>query len=315
MALGFIKFVPLSALHGLARLAAYISSAFNLSVYRSIKANLILTRPELNADDRQVLAKEILSNQMTCAVDSVKSWAMPPEWSIRQITRVHHLEILKQGLKHPNGLLLIVPHLGTWEMMNAWISEMGAPTIMYKPVKNTAVDAFVLAGRQRLNSTLVPTDATGVKAVFKALKDGGFSIILPDHVPDPSGGVIAPFFGIETLSSTLAPKLAVKTKCALVGLSCIKRSDGDGYEVFCYDLNDPALYDKDIHIATTAMNRAMEMMINPHFSHCMWGYRRFKMTPLIDNPYLLPHDELLKTAQALRERTDSQGFSADISHQ
>jgi KDO2-lipid IV(A) lauroyltransferase len=89
-------------------------------------------------------------------------------------------------------MLAIVPHLGTWEIMNAWLNQFGAPTIMYKPVKGQQANQFVLQGRQRLNATLVPTDATGVKAIFKTLA-GGFSIILPDHVPDPSGGEVVPF--------------------------------------------------------------------------------------------------------------------------
>lgn len=80
-------------------------------------------------------------------------------------------------------------------MMNAWINQFGKPVIMYKPAKSEAMDRFILQGRQRLNATLVPTDGTGVKAIFKTLKEGGFSIVLPDHVPDPSGGVIVPFLG------------------------------------------------------------------------------------------------------------------------
>lgn len=303
MALGFIKYIPLSALHGLAAVCAYFSHTFKLSIYRSIYANLILVYPDMDAGERHQLAKQTLKHQLISAVDSVKCWAMPPEWSAKQITKVNHIEILEAGFADPKGMLLIVPHLGTWEMMNAWINTYGSPTIMYKPIKNTQVDAFILAGRERLNATLVPTDGTGVKAIFKTLKDGGFSVVLPDHVPDPSGGVIAPFFGIETMTSTLAPKLAAKTGCALVGLSCIKRTDADGFEVFCYRLDDPQLYDKDAKVATTALNRAMEQMIAPHFCHYMWGYRRFKSTPYAENPYLLPCDELQAVAKRLHQRT------------
>lgn len=305
MSLGLLKYMPLSVLHGLAAVCAYVAHSFNLSIYRSINANLILVYPNMPDEDRTILAKKILKNQLSSAIDSFKSWAMPPEWSVNQITKVHHQHILEQGLANPNGMLAIVPHIGTWEMMNAWLNTFGSPTIMYKPIKNPSVDAFVLAGRERLNATLVPTDATGVKAIFKTLKDGGFSIILPDHVPDPSGGVVVPFFGIETMTSTLAPKLAAKTNCALVGLSCVKRADADGFEVFCYALDDERLYHKDIYISTTALNHAMQQMIDAHFEHYMWGYRRFKNTPLVDNPYLLPHDELQQIAIKLHQATQT----------
>ena len=142
-----------------------------------------------------------------------------------------------------------------------------------------------MQGRQRLNATLVPTDGSGVKAVFKTLKQGGFSMVLPDHVPEPSGGIVVPFFGVETLTSTLASKLASKTKCALVGVSCIRRDDGRGFDIYCYDFDDLALYERNPAIATYALNQAMERMINVHFSHYMWGYRRFKRIPKLGNPY------------------------------
>ena len=163
---------------------------------------------------------------------------------------------------------------------------------MYKPVKGRLTNDFVLQGRQRLNATLVPTDGSGVKAVFKTLKQGGFSMVLPDHVPEPSGGVIVPFFGIETLTSTLTPKLASKTQCALVGVSCIRRNDGRGFDMHCYRLDNPDLYNRNAKVSTYALNQAMEGMIKQHCSHYMWGYRRFKRIPELGNPYRADNDKL-----------------------
>lgn len=287
------KYVPLSVLQMLARFVARIMMWLpNLSIKRTIRINMRLIEPNISKNHKQQLINQIIRNQSLSSVESIKSWAMPPEWSIKQIRDVHNKQILLEGLANPNGMLAIVPHLGTWEMMNAWLNQFGAPTIMYKPVKGKRIDEFVLQGRQRLNATLVPTDGSGVKAVFKTLKQGGFSIILPDHVPDPSGGVIVPFFGVETLTSTLASKLANKTKCALVGVSCIRREDNKGFDIYCYKLDDPALYNRDTSIAAAALNKAMQMMIEPHFNHYMWGYRRFKHLPVIGNPYRASDSDL-----------------------
>lgn len=280
------KFVPLSVLQMLARFVALIIMWLpNSSLVRTIKINMRLIAPKLSESQKKTLVKDIVRHQCLSSVESIKSWAMLPEWSIAQIRDVHNKELLLEGLANPNGMLAIVPHLGTWEMMNAWLNQFGAPTIMYKPVKGDITNEFVLQGRARLNATLVPTDGSGVKAVFKTLKQGGFSIVLPDHVPDPSGGVVVPFFGVKTLTSTLASKLASKTKCALVGISCIRRDDGRGFDIYCYKLDDPALYDRDASIAAYALNRAMENMITDNFNHYMWGYRRFKNLPVLGNPY------------------------------
>ncbi len=303
------KFVPLSVLQMLARFVAWVILKMpNASIMRTVRINMALVAPSLSLRQKQALTKDIIYHQCLTSIESIKSWAMPPEWSIAQIRNVYNKEFLLEGLASPNGMLAIVPHLGTWEMMNAWLNQFGSPTIMYKPVKGGLTNEFVLQGRSRLNATLVPTDGSGVKAVFKTLKQGGFSIVLPDHVPDPSGGVIVPFFGIETLTSTLASKLASKTKCALVGLSCIRRDDGRGFDIYCYKLDDPALYDRNTETAAYALNLAMQHMIEDHYSYYMWGYRRFKHIPVLDNPYTAEEKSL---ADFIRHNPQNQATHND----
>lgn len=301
------KYVPLSVLQMLARFVAWIMMWLpNLSIVRTIKINMMLVAPDLPDKQKQTLIKDIVRNQCLSSVESIKSWAMSPEWSVAQIRDVHNKDIFLEALASTNGMLAIVPHLGTWEMMNAWLNQFGAPTIMYKPVKGDITNNFVLQGRARLNATLVPTNASGVKAIFKTLKQGGFSIVLPDHVPDPSGGVVVPFFGVETLTSTLASKLASKTKCALVGLSCIRRTDGRGFDIYCYKLDNPALYDRDASIAAQALNQNMEQMIKDNCSHYMWGYRRFKHLPILGDPYRADETTLIDFVRANHSlRTDT----------
>ena len=300
------KIVPLSVLQMLARFAAWVILRMpSASIMRTVKINIALIAPTLSDLQKQTLTKNIIYHQCLTSIESIKSWAMPPEWSIAQIRDVHNKDILLDGLASPNGMLAIVPHLGTWEMMNAWLNQFGSPTIMYKPVKGDMTNNFVLQGRARLNATLVPTDGSGVKAVFKTLKQGGFSIVLPDHVPDQSGGVIVPFFGIETLTSTLASKLASKTKCALVGLACIRRDDRRGFDIYCYQLDDPALYDRNAETAAHALNLAMQRMIEDNYSHYMWGYRRFKHIPMIDNPYNADEADLAEFIRTYHTRVDN----------
>ena len=300
------KFVPLSVLQMLARFVAWIILRMpSASIMRTVKINMALIAPTLSDLQKQALTKEIIYHQCLTSIESIKSWAMPPDWSIAQIRDVHNKDILLDGLASPNGMLAIVPHLGTWEMMNAWLNQFGSPTIMYKPVKSMMTNDFILQGRARLNATLVPTDGSGVKAIFKTLKQGGFSIVLPDHVPDPSGGVVVPFFGIETLTSTLASKLASKTKCALVGLSCIRRDDGRGFDIYCYKLDDPALYNHNAETAAYALNLAMQRMIEDNCSHYMWGYRRFKLIPTINNPYSVDDADLAALIRTYHASVDS----------
>lgn len=284
--LQIFRYIPLRFLQATARLCAWwINQNPQKGMLRKILINLNLAYPHLSEQQKMVLAKKSTIKQCLSYSESLKCWAMPPKWSVQQIHTVYGLEKLKTALANPRGALIITPHLGTWEMMNAWVHQYGTPTIMYKPIKEQIINNFVLQSRQSLGGSLVPTNAIGVKALFKTLKQGGFSVILPDHVPHPSGGVIVPFFGIETLTSTLASKMAQKTKCKLIGLSCFRREDGKGFDVYCDELDAPELYDADIDIATTALNQEIEKMVNRSPEDYMWGYKRFRHIPNIGHPY------------------------------
>lgn len=47
-------------------------------------------------------------------------------------------------------------------------------------------------------------------------------------------------------------------------------------KIFYMYCDDPQLYDRDIEIATTALNKAVENMINRFPTEYKWGYMRFK---------------------------------------
>jgi Kdo2-lipid IVA lauroyltransferase/acyltransferase len=247
-------------------------------MYWKTKVNVSLCLKHLNNHDKDKFIKRSVINQCSNYAESIKCWAMPTEWNINKIQNVYGLEILTDALADPKGALIITPHLGNWEIMNPWVHQYGTPTIMYKPIKNKTFENFILSSRERLNTTMVPTDASGVKALFKNLKQGGFSVILPDHVPAPSGGIIAPFFGINTLTSTLAPKLAQKTKCRLISMTCVRSQNNTRYNIYINDagLQYPELYDPDMYISTTAMNKVVEDLVNQFPEHYMWGYKRFR---------------------------------------
>lgn len=292
------RYLPLNVLRFLASLLAWL---VNLSPHTGMlwktRVNFALAYPTLPLPQREEMAKITVKKQCLAYAESLKCWAMPPAWAIQQIKTVHNEKVLQEAFASGDGVLIITPHLATWEMMNAWVHQFGTPTIMYKPMRQAQIDQFVLDARQSLQANLVPTDAQGVKALFKELKQGGFSVILPDHVPNPAGGLVAPFFQIPCLTATLASKMIQKTRCRVVGLSCYRREEGVGFDIYCDDLNDDALYDPDLAIATAALNLAIEKMIARSPTDYHWAYRRFKFIPDVENVYGLKLEQIQQIAQ------------------
>ncbi len=303
--LHFFAHFPLWSLRAFAYLIAILMLLFPHGGIRwTTRVNLLLAMPHLDRAQRLKLERQSVHSQCLTAMESLKCWGMPAEYSISQIRHVEGLDILKTALANPNGMIAVVPHFGTWEMMNAWLNQFGSPTIMYKPAGHAGLNHFMFNARQRLNATLVPTDETGVRAIFKTLKKGGFTIILPDHVPESSGGIFAPFFGHDVMTSTLVSKLAQKTKCAIIGLSCNRRTDGDGFTVICEQLSD-AIHNPDLTVSVTALNQGIQSMIQRAPEQYVWSYRRFKDAADFKRVYRLDeaqiskiaHDAVLKTAR------------------
>lgn len=262
-------------LQTLARGAGSLLFTTHSSARRTTELNINVAYPELNDQQKMQLVKASLKSQCMTYVESIKIWGSSPEFALSQIKQVYNAEIFLEALKNPNGTLGVVPHFGTWEIMNAWVNQHTTPVIMYKPSKNKDLDKFMIESREQLNATLVPTDDTGVRALFKHLKQGGFSAILPDHVPKEPGGIYSEFFGLNAYSSTLLSKLAAKTQCSVVGLTCIRRSDYSGFDLHITELSKD-INSKDLQLSVDTLNKEMERMISLAPEQYLWGYKRFR---------------------------------------
>lgn len=272
--LKFVVLFPLNFLQLIASWIALLLNSFESSIKRITRINVQLAYPDLNTEQYKILIKNSLKSQCMTYVESIKCWGMPPKYSLTQLKNIYDEQHFHDALANKKGLIVVVAHFGSWEFLNAWLNLYSAPMIMYKPHKNKAVDRFMLEARQRLNATLVPTDETGVRAIFKHLKQGGLTVILPDHLPKESGGIYSHFFGQNTLSTTLVSKLASKIQCNVIGLSCI-RNQASGFDAYCIPFTSEIL-SKDLQSSVDHLNAELEKMINFTPEQYLWGYKRFR---------------------------------------
>lgn len=226
-----------------------------------IMRNLTLAYPHMSTRARQKLARHAFVGQMMTALETLKIWVMPPSYTLKKISAQGQKTFLN-ALNDKKGVLVVIAHLGTWEAINAWVSQYCAPVIMYKPLKS--MDTLVKNARQKTGAKLVPTDTSGVKSMLSALKSGGVALVLPDHVPR-TGIECAPFFGLSTPTSTLATRLAQKTGCAVVSMRCVRTVSGFLLDIEPMNATTPA-----------AINLGIEDMINLDPKHYLWSYKRFK---------------------------------------
>ena len=279
-----VSLLPLCVLQWIASWIALLLNSFNSSMKRVSSINLKLAYPELNIEQHQALLKKTLKNQCLTYVESIKIWGMPQKYNVGLIKNIFGEQHLTEALNSEKGTIVVLLHLGNWELVNVWLNQYTAPVIMYKPSKNKGIDRFMLEARQSTRAKLVPTDENGVRAIFKHLKQGGLTVILPDHLPKESGGIYADFFGQKALSTTLLSKLASKTQCNVIGISCLRNSDTH-FDIHCTQLSENIL-SKDLQVSVNQLNQDVEAMINVAPEQYVWSYKRFKKIEGIENIYL-----------------------------
>ncbi|PJG44839.1 lipid A biosynthesis acyltransferase [Acinetobacter tandoii] len=273
-----LKFIAIFPLSFLQRIALWIAHFFfhtNSSIKQITTINLKLAYPELNEPDLQALIRRSIQSQCMTYIEFVKCWGMPPQYSLDLLKNIHGAELLEKALANQKGVIVVVPHFGCWELLNAWLNLYTQPMIMYKPDKIKGVNRYILDARQKGNAILVPTNETGIRQIFKHLKQGGLTVVLPDHLPKASGGIYSHFFQQNTLSATLVSKMAAKTQCNVIGLSCIRNPEFSSFDVHCTELS-PIILSKDLQESVDGLNLAMQEMIQLKPEQYIWSYKRFR---------------------------------------
>ncbi|MHA3982614.1 lysophospholipid acyltransferase family protein [Acinetobacter venetianus] len=287
-----------------AKLLAALFNTFQLSkISKIIGLNLRIAFPHLSEQEHQRLKKQAIQNEITSYFEFLSIWGASNKKNIQRIHHVSGEHYFHEALAAKKGAVLIVPHFGTWEVMNAWLSQHTQMTILYKPVKNPDADRFVRDARSREQANLVPTDESGVRQIFKALKQGGTTAILPDHTPD-HGGEMVNYFGIPLASSSLSAKLIQKTKATAL-LLYVKRNDQEGFDMVIEPIN-PQIYQGTAEDGTLIIHQSLEQLIRRYPEHYHWSYKRFRANKALKKIYDIDEKEALEKVDQVRKQAMQQ---------
>ena len=274
----------------------------------ALRLNLKIALPELSDERREMIAKQAVRNELTTYFEFFSIWGSSNQKNIARVQKVHGEHLLHEALAAQKGLVLIVPHFGTWEIMNSYIAQFTEMTIMYKPVKDPGADLFVREARSREGAQLVPTDESGVRQIFKALKQGGTTVILPDHTPK-QGGEMIPYFGFPLASSNLSAKLIQKTKAKALLLYAIRNDDG--FDMYIEEISE-SIYQGTANDGTLVIHQAIEDLIRRHPEHYHWTYKRFKANPELRTLYNLSFNEAVTRLEQLRMEQQNQSIVTTV---
>jgi KDO2-lipid IV(A) lauroyltransferase len=265
-------------LYRLADGIGYLASLMPTDTRRITLINLRLVFPTMTESATRELALQSIRQTIKGFLELGHIWHNSLDRVQAMIKDVYGLELVKQARESGRGIIFAAPHLGNWEVLGVFIGQIGPMTTLYKPPKIKGLERLIVASRSRPGAELVPTDRHGVIRLSKTLQQGGMTGILPDQQPNKDGGVFAPFFGIQALTMTLLPKLAVKTDATVIFAYAQRRPDGDGFDIV-FTPADSDIYHADPVISATAMNKSVERCVLAAPSQYQWEYKRFRSRP------------------------------------
>ena len=264
---------PLAWLHTLGAVLGWATWALSPSYRRRLNANAALAGLSA-AQRRQSIAE---AGRLVAEVPWL--WFMPPGERLGDRVRWQGEALIDNALAAGRGVLLLTPHLGSFEVAARAAAERCAKpiTVLYRPARKAFLRELEETARARPNMATAPATLSGVRQLLRALKRGEIVGLLPDQVPPLGQGVWAPFFGKPAYTMTLAARLAQQTG-AEVGLAwCERLADGTGYSVHIAPLDEPLPADPADDVeAARVINASMERVIRALPTQYLWGYNRYK---------------------------------------
>lgn len=272
--LRLLAFLPLPANHALGTMIGLCLYWLPTKVKHIARINLSLCLPDMSEQQRKTLLRQSLIEMGKSFTELGPLWLWKPEKLMRHIKGVENEACLLEALAKQQGLIILTPHLGCWELTSLHYASSRTVTCLYRPPKIQELEAVLNQARQRTGANLVPTNTTGVKALFAALSRKEAVGILPDQDAG-NGGVFVPFFGVSANTVKLIPRLINKTHAQVLMVYARRLTRGRGYVIHFLKPEDD-IYSSDLEVSASAMNRAVETCIRENISQYQWGYKRFK---------------------------------------
>ena len=244
---------------------------------RVTRMNLHAVFPNLDSAQRNRIARASMTHYVRGIFEAGMLWYWPLDRLFKLFDKPQGLEHLEEALKGGNGMIVAIPHSGSWEMLNLYLHKEGKATVLYKPSKHPDIDEMLLEKRRRGGAEMVPATGAGLKKMFNLLKSGHIVALLPDQEPTGGGGQFAAFFGVEALTGVLLPRMARRTGAPAIFAVCERRKGGR-YCVHIFKA-DESIYSENMREAATAVNHGIEQCINVDIEQYLWAYKRFRNRP------------------------------------
>lgn len=269
---------PLWSLQALGGAAGYAFGSLPTQARSRSLTNLALCFPDLPLGERKRIARCALEAMGGMVLETGWLWRRSRQEVLGLARKTHGQEHLDAALARGRGVILAIPHLGSWEYLGLYLSAQHPLTAMFRPSRVREMDTLLCEGRGHMGTQMVPAGVFAVRVLRRALARGEIVTILPDTDPKLGQSVFAPFFGVQANTSTLLSRLAHCSGATVLCCFAERLPRGRGFDLH-FTPADAAVSEPDLQASATHLNRNIEALIRRRPEQYLWRYRRFKRRP------------------------------------
>ena len=236
--------------------------------------NLALCFPEATAAQRRRWARETFVVFCQTWLDRSWLWFAPREVVQRRV----RLQGALNELEGDTPTIIFAPHFYGMDAGGTALTlhTPRAFTSIFSTHPDPAVDAWFMAGRQRLGDVRMLNRADGVKPIISNLRKGGLLYLLSDMDFGPGESIFVPFYGVPTATAPSLPRFARLGRAKVIGMYTRLTPTGYVAEITPAWEGYPS---DDVEADTAQMNLRLQTYIDTMPGQYYWVHKRFKTRP------------------------------------
>ena len=185
---------------------------------RHMRRLLASTSPGVTPDEKLVrrLGRQAFREYARYWVDGARLAAVDPIDVCRRMSIESGFEHLRRGMAEGRGVVLALPHVGSWEWGGSYLNQQGYPmTSVAERLDPPELFEWFVGQRRQMGLTVVPLDNHASGRLLRTLRDGGLVGLLCDR-DLPGNGVEVRFFGERTTLPAGPATLALRSGATLL---------------------------------------------------------------------------------------------------
>lgn len=164
-----------------------------------VRKNINYAFPEKNIQEKREIERRFYKNLTDIILESLKGYTISEKEILKRFN-VTNPEILDEYYKQGKSLILVVAHMGNWELATGSVVKdfKHKPVVLYKPLSNKYIDEFVYKQRKRFGLELLAIFNTAAYFSKKREIPKAFFMVADQYTPSTKRKK-AVFFGKETV--------------------------------------------------------------------------------------------------------------------